>query len=432
MSGIHVHHAGGADNVPLVAGLDWTPHDAPGGGGIGHVRIAWRGAHADLRRAALPSSQDRVPAADLPSSQNLPAGEAGSLLAQMCLVAERRGHDTGGLRVWVARVREAVDNNDDDGDGAVPTRWWLGGTDNGGPSRTVPEEIHDTLAELVNALAGIAATSELAGLGVCAAAADALCEALAVHGPEIADPVICRPQETVGESDADRPRFEAARSLPPMAAACLATLAAATLAGFAWLGGFIGASAQPEPVAAVYVAPLKGAGRAACGKGLSMAWPRMPGWTVSGTGCARPAYLPPAPGLSRDLPVPGIGSSDLVIWRAWRRDDAANAVLADAAADELVAGWDGGAHGRGHIRRPVEPLYLWLTARLLSEAWADQPGAVSRSGATLTVEVADPPAQAFARLGAEPGAGPDVELLSVIWAGGRTTMRLRPRPGEVM
>ena len=435
---LHIHHDGAGDSGVLLAGLDWAAQDASHPRRTGRLRLRWRGVGTET-----------------PSS-SFPAEGAGALMTQMCLAAERDGHGTDGLWLWIARVREvpaSIEDHETDSAHAN-IRWWLGGTDDGCPSRAVPEELHDTLSGLMLAVGGIATTSPLSGIGLCAACADEVRSALCAFGTELPEPVICTPRAPGDEE----PRFGAGPRRSPAKLALVTATAIAALIAAAWTGGLI-SSGEPQAVAAVHVVPVAGSIETACLAGHDTVWPRAPGWIADASGCARSGHLPD------ELRMPDMDVLDLVIWRAWIRDGGANAVLADAAVAHMLKGWAHGFATRGNR------LILWRTrslesetvepsaapdesapeesapaiadlARHLGQVWADEPQAVGSARGIITVRVSDTPARAFARLAragpGRPSRDPDgnmagngeVDLLSMTWTGARTTLRLRPRGSE--
>ena len=189
---LHVFQPGNGDGQEpaglLLAGLEWSLPASSGGfpaasgshdavartllPGPGTCALQWRGAHVRIRSATL-RDVGRRPGefAGIDGSEPTEAWYA-SLLAQMCLAVERErqmaghaaalhadGEHSGGslegLWLFVARVRSVS---------AGTGCWWLGATQDGRPSDMVPEELHDSLEDLVRALAGIAMTAPVAGI----------------------------------------------------------------------------------------------------------------------------------------------------------------------------------------------------------------------------------------------------------------------------
>ena len=408
---------------PLLAGLEWSTGRQPSASAWAGRRAAalcWRGSRTMIDATAL----DDVGPTD-----------TGSLLAQMCLAVEREkqqaGHGEGegeGLWLNVARVR-SLDTDD-------TIRWWLGGTEGGCPSHTVPEELFDTIGDLMRALSEIAATSPLGGIVVAASSSDRLLDAIEAHGPEII-PLPCTVVPLpVGSPDGAGPMFQ---DLPRRRGAMVAAAAvgfALLTVGLGWYGGLFDGPTAPQPDI-TFAEPVDGAVRGGCLAGLTGVWPRMPGWTIADAGCARTGYLPD--GLKASAKPAG----NVIVWRTYDRDPAANAVLAGAAADRLIA-----RHGQGPSRGHVQPadgadqVVLWRgertdmqqvapggflalddVERTLSQVFAEAPGAVSVDGNLLNVTVTDPPHRAIRRLD---GIGQPVDLLSVVRRDGRTVLRLRP------
>ncbi|WP_419738612.1 hypothetical protein [Ruegeria sp.] len=315
--------------------------------------------------------------------------------------------------------------------------WWLGATDHGAPSPIFAEEIHDTAADLVAALAAIAVLTDLGGIAMRPEARAMLQEALDRHGPDLPEPVTLVPAPL-----AERGPRVAVRKVPRLLPRLLATGMVLGLAATVWLGLDPGRVTPPEPLRVTWQAPLPGALAASCGKGLQTIWPRRAGWQFEAMGCARPGALPD--GLEAAETAP----RDLVIWRRYSRERAANAVLAGAAAEALLAEWQ----GKG-LQTDQGDVLLWYStelateiinpdgaapldtmARLLAGAWASTPDAVTRETRDrLRVDVGDLPAEVFTRLEALRGRmahGP--EILSLTWSQGRTTVLLRPRTGEII
>ncbi len=469
---------GNAGTDLLLAGLEWGQDDArPGRLGARPAMLEWRGSRTTIRADAIQAA----------SRNGFPAA-TGSLLAQMCLAVEREkqqgdpvtagnppedagcghgayDHSAGGhaanrldgLWVFVARV-SPIDDDD-------TVLWWLGGTEGGRPSHTVPEELCDSLRDLVRALANIVATSpHLAGIAVTPSSADRLLDAIEETAPQVPLPFTVTPLaigESSGGPDGEGPLFEE----PPQHRA--ATIAAGAIgcvmlaAGMAWYGGLFAPQAPPEPEI-TFTVPVEGAVRSTCLDGMTRAWPRMPGWRIAATGCARPGSLP------NDIPVSAVAANNaewiedrgasasivsgdgvVVAWRAYDRDGEANAVLTAAAAGELVKAHleeQGSSHGHTTTGDDDGRLVLWRRLpletrqaspggfapvaeieRALAQAFVDVPDAVRVDGNSVTVTVSDPPDRALDRLNA---AGPQADLLAVERRDDRTVLRLRPGNGE--
>ena len=465
--------AGGEDaaNARLLAGLEWTSQAATGPGAWanrsdgGALRLEWRGAHATMRPHNS-GPENRWNGNALPVGTSHDPGNhispCGALLAQMCLAVERErqyaggGHGAGdleGLWLFIARVTPVESAGSPDNTDSNSVRWWLGGTEAGCPSQTVPEELHDTLKGLMRSLHEIAATSpDLAGIAVEATSADRLLDSIEDTAPEIPLPVTVTPMGLAEEG----PLFvQPPRGKLPMVAAAVVGCALLGIGG-AWYGGLFAPRAQPEPEI-TFTVPVEGAVRSACLNGMAQAWPRMPGWRVSGTGCARPGSLPD------DIPVPAAANqaqwfedggspaaseiasddSSVIAWRAYDRDRGANAVLAAAAGGELMnAHGQGPSHGHATTGDDGERLVLWQRLpletrqarpggfapidgieRALAQAFVDVPDAVNAGRNSVTVTITDPPHRALDRLDA---AGPQVELIAVEQRNRKTTIRLRP------
>ena len=465
LKGDHEQNAGTRVGTDLLlTGLEWGHDDArPVRLGARPAMLEWRGSRTTIRADAIhAASRNGFPAA------------IGSLLAQMCLAVEREkqqgghgayDHSAGGhaanrldgLWVFVARV-SPIDDDD-------TVLWWLGGTEGGRPSHTVPEELCDSLRDLVRALANIAATSpHLAGIAVTPSSADRLLDAIEEAATQVPLPVTVTPLAIGGSSggpDGEGPLFEE----PPQHRA--ATIAAGAIgcvmlaAGMAWYGGLFAPQAPPEPEI-TFTVPVEGAVRSTCLDGMTRAWPRMPGWRIAATGCARPGSLP------NDIPVSAVAANNaewiedrgasasivsddrsVVAWRAYDRDGEANAVLATAAGGELVKAHlegQGSSHGHATTGDDDGRLVLWRRLpletrqaspggfapvaeieRALAQAFVDVPDAVRVDGNSVTVTVSDPPVRALDRLDA---AGPQADLLAVERRDDRTVLRLRPGNGE--
>ena len=261
----------------------------------------------------------------------------------------------------------------------------------------------------------------------------------------------------------------------------MTTAAAAVCAilavGLAWQAGLFSAPSLP-PRDLTFTVPVNGAVRGACHDGLTDIWPRMPGWTITAAGCARTGYLP------KDVDLPAGDASHVIVWRTYDRDGDANAVLASVTGGELLKahgqGPDHGhvmqgsgagvpmAAGTAALRLPVgnppedgggvhttagvpanaQRLVLWRrmeietrqtepggfepmgeVERMLSQAFADVPGAVTTDRNTLTVTVPDPPHRALDRLattGTPAAIRPQVDLAAVERRNDRTVLRLQP------
>ena len=366
------------------------------------------------------------------------------------------GDSLEGLWLYVARVRSVSGG---------PWCWWLGATQDGCPSDMVPEELHDSLEDLVRALAGIAMTAPVAGIAHAsgrpdgyasggpdgyasgglaapdghASSSDAmdgspdsslsepvtaqsfarLAGALEAYGPEMPQPVSVTPGGPMHGDPVFRQLSQRRAKITVSAATGCAILAV----GLAWQTGLFSAPSLPKRTIS-FTVPDHGAVRGACLDGLAYIWPRMPGWTATAAGCARAGHLP------KDIGVPAGDAGHVIVWRAYDRDGDANAVLASVAAGELLK-----AHGQGVNHGHVLPgssggvplaagvpanaqrLVLWQqlairtrqaepggfepmgqVERMLSQAFADVPGAVTAERNTLTVTIPDPPHRALDRL----------------------------------
>ena len=533
---LHVFQPGNGDGQEpaglLLAGLEWSLPASSGGfpaasgshdavartllPGPGTCALQWRGAHVRIRSATL-RDVGRRPGefAGIDGSEPTEAWYA-SLLAQMCLAVERErqmaghaaalhadGEHSGGslegLWLFVARVRSVS---------AGTGCWWLGATQDGRPSDMVPEELHDSLEDLVRALAGIAMTAQVAGIAHASEkpdghastsgsmdgstdgsgtsqsfnpggspAVERLAGALDAYGPEIPQPVSVTPRAPMNGEPAFRQLSQRMARITVSAAAGCAILAA----GLAWQTGLFSVPSLPQRTIS-FTVPVHGAVRSACFDGLTDIWPRMPGWTTTAAGCARAGYLP------KDIGAPAADTSHVIVWRAYDRNGDANAVLASVAAGELIR-----AHGQGpgkgdtvahgHVlpgstasvpvlladppevgvpanarrlvlwrqlairTRQAEPggfVPMGQVERMLSQAFADVPGAVNTDRNTLTVTIPDPPHRALDRLATTgtPDAASDgspaviatsemigpvqADLMAVERRNGRTVLQLQP------
>ena len=551
---LHVfHHGDGHDRQSagmLLAGLQWS-QPAPSGGspaasgsqgavtgnwlpGPATCVLQWRGSHVripsvtlrDVGRS-LDESADRDNGTDRYAGSDRYAGtdvggsspadpDHASLLVQMCLAVEQEmemggnaavGHADGeytgsgleGLWLFVAEVR-SVSGGFPDGPGT--RRWWLGATQDGRPSDMVPEELHDSLEDLVRALTGIAMTSPVACIALASGepdghasdgtmagpdtstsfdpggspAADRLVGALDAYGPEIPQPISVAPRALMNGDPVFRQLSQRKARITMSAAAGCAILAA----GLAWQTGLFSVPSLPQRTIS-FTVPAHGAVRSACFDGLTDIWPRMPGWTTTAAGCARAGYLP------KDIGAAAGDAGSVILWHAYDRDGDANAVLASVAGGELLK-----AHGQspnhGHalpgsaagvpltagdppevgVPANARRLVLWRqlairtrqtepggfepmgqVERMLSQAFADVPGAVNTDRNTLTVTIPDPPHRALDRLatigtptavGAPTADGapavilPQVDLVAVERRNDRTVLHLQPgrvqRPGN--
>ena len=396
----HIRMTGGA---PLFAGLSWSPATqgalpAPGPAG---VRLVWRSRIVDLR--------------DQPN-----VAGAGSLLAQMALGNERAGHDRSGRRLYLARVAPQGAGQGD--------RWWLGATEDGVPSLSMPEKLYASPHDLAEALVSAADAFRLAGIAAPADDLDHL--RMAFAGREgLPAPVVCDPAPLGQDSPvfATRPHL----SRPVLAgAAGVATLALA--GGIAFAAGVFTPSPEPDlvPVERAMV-PAQGAFATACAGALSQPWPTAPGWREDATGCALARHLPD------DLdPVTGIDDDALAVWRRLALQTGANQVLANRAADHMNAAWP-----YGHARAGEDSLLFWRAVplemveanpdtapptedlhRRLAEMWVSSPGAVSTERGRLTLRVSTPPAEALSRLAGVDGT----DLLTARHSDSVTEIVLRP------
>ena len=483
----------------LLAGLDWS-HDAVARTllpGPGTCALQWRGAHVRIPAVTLRDVDRSLDEpANIDESDPSDAWYA-SLLVQMCLAVERErqmaGHAAGesadgsleGLWLFVARVRSVS---------AGPWCWWLGATRDGRPSDMVPEELHDSLEDLVRALAGIAMTAPVAGIAHASGETDArastsgsadgstdgrsqsfdpggfpaverLAGALDAYGPEIPQPISVTPKAPMNGDPVFGELSQRRAKITVSAAAGCAILAA----GLAWQTGLFSTPSLPTRDLS-FTVPAHGAVRGACLDGLADIWPRMPGWTATAAGCARAGYLP------KDIGAPAGDASHVIVWHTYDRDGDANAVLASVAAGELLKAHGQGAH-HGHLLpgsttgapgaasapANAKRLVLWRrmaietrqaepggfepmdqVERMLSQAFADVPGAVTAERNTLTVTVPDPPHRALDRLAftatpnAVSGGSPaaigtsemiepvQVDLMAVERRNHRTVLQLQP------
>ena len=421
-----------------VAGLVWSP--APAGrwrrGRASDVQLSWRGVVA-----RLPSGKTVSP--DLGGIAHTPLSITASALVQVCLGAQQAEQPTDKTRLWVAQVGIADRNAAE----KEVTCWWMGATEDGVPSQIIPEAVFETEGAFCAALENALATTDIAGImsdAACSELLEGLREARVARsdadGSDMPEVFTVTPAAL---DDLDAPRFErpARKSAARMAA--FAVLLAIPFLGGTWLTGAFTSEPPPVPVVARWSAPVPGAFTAGCKAVLGEDWPRMPGWHVSLTGCARSGHLPSEIENLID------GQRDLIVWRRYSRSGAANAVLAGAAARQLTSDY---SDRHAWFGEPRDQLLLWSLQSLryeevdpdhaapleqavqhLAQGWADEPGAVGREGAEVRLEVSDPPVRALERLaeiGAATSDGPATELLSITWTGQRTYVRLRPRTGD--
>ena len=180
-------------------------------------------------------------------------------------------------------------------------------------------------------------------------------------------------------------------------------------------------------------------------------------------GCARDGHMPDwagpdwtEPGAVNPMPTQALfavtpGGPAVISWRVYQRNADFNAVLAKVTADALIA--EGAAmaerdrsagvsHGHVKPHDNADRLVLWrrhdletITARpgdftpvaaierMLSQAFADAPEAVTVDGNRLSLKVNDTPLRILERLAT---SGPPVDLLSITRRDGATVLRLRP------
>jgi len=166
----------------------------------------------------------------------------------------------------------------------------------------------------------------------------------------------------------------------------------------------VGGLVLPSLIAAAQVAetfptsPDRGAFSARCVEGLDAWWPRIAGRDIVSRGCAPADHVPePARGLVAEVSGFDVGEgaeATMTIWRHCKPASGANLVLAETAAERVLAAW---TQGRGVREKNLVP---WRSAALpmvpADEPAADDPGPVGAQAALAALWAHRPGALAVA------------------------------------
>ena len=374
------------DGMRLVAGLTWETASGP------ETPVLRRNAPSVLR---LPDRRARLENAEGGRCASLLLAMAAELTTAHCpeasgpwaFIAELPEQDAAPA-IWMGLADIAPPREDDAGSGEGVSGYVT--------PRPGPELMFDDPDDALEALRAHLEITDIAGLavqwlpgresrrGVLIAGIAELAETLPLHDVE------------AGAAAERLPVFVLPRRVPVGLLGALAAGGGAVLAGFFVVLPMIEAAfrpAPPPPPETVSVHVAHHAFANTCAAALDVWWPRVTGWRVSSAGCAMAGYLPETPVLaeprSSDLTV-----RPMVVWRHFVRDGRRNQVMADSAADQMIASWphESGIDESG--------LTLWAEHALplvpeetdstgdrtdmgeararLAALWADAPNAVTR------------------------------------------------------
>ena len=318
-----------ADGRLLAAGLTWEKLTVT----------------ADLPRIGVPQPRlrhgDRI--ARLEDSIPIPANTGSLLLAAATsLLADPVGDDVPpGTWLFLARLDRAEES------------YWIGfaelDTTNAGKAGVRPLPRCETLISgidtAVETTRAELATTNVTGIAICAT-----CRNISEDLADAVDNMLAAPEgahkptlRLVTPRPLDLPVFSVPLHLPARPLGLIGLAGAGLLTAILTLPPIIAAALRTPPPPApdlVAVAPVSGGFATACGAGLSTWWPRVTGWQLVRGGCALPRHLPP--GLAVQIDPPGTGTLPVIIWQRLARAQEANAVLADGAAERVLADWTGG------------------------------------------------------------------------------------------
>ena len=421
------------DGMRLVAGLAWETASGP------EAPVLRADAPCVLR---LPDRRARLPGT---------AGErCGSLLLGMAAGLARLVPGASGTWAFIAEIPEPGD---------MPLLWMAiadvaggGGTAARVTPRPGPEGTFDDADEALSALREHCAVTDVAGIAVCLTPVrPGMVPADTFRGPLIQGLARIAPDTPLHDVEpaAGTPAFVPPRRVPARLLGALGGGAAAFLAGALFVVPAVKALVEtppPPPAETVAVAVPAGAFASACTQALSAWWPRVTGWRTEASGCALSGYLPREPGLPEPQAT-DLLARPMTVWRHLVPENGRNAVLARAAAEQMI-----GTSWSGESRLDDSGLTLWRTASLtlapaetdgegtpppaavrsrLAALWADAPDAVTREGQdaggdlfTVRPPVAETASAVLSRAEAVPGIAP-VRLVQL--AAGGTQLVLAPR-----
>ena len=400
-----------ADGTRLIAGLTWEIASGP------ETPVLRANAPPVLR---LPERRARL--TDFDRCGPAPA----SLLLAMAAGLTRGVPDASGAWAFLAELRTPegdpafwmalADLNAPDGGTAATSSRASGAT-----PRPGPEEMFGDADEALTALQNHLVITEIAGIAVRWSPGeetrrDRMIEGFSHIGRDI-------PLHDVEPDATGLPVFVPPRQVPVKLLGSVGAGAGALLAGLFVVLPMVQAAFRappPPPPAMVSVGIAPGAFATSCTTALDAWWPRVVGWRLESTGCARAGYLPETPDLPRPETTDRL-SAPMVIWRYLVPESGRNPVLARSAAGQVIATWP-------HEARIAETgLTLWQTASLplvpvadteepaadairahLAALWADAPDAVARTGDlfTITPSGSPPAATLFATASRVPGIAP--------------------------
>ena len=342
-----------AGGIRLMGGLTWEIAGTP------ETPVMRAGAPLVLR---LPERR-----AELAASEVDRGGATGSLLLAMgdalirtrpaargpwAFLADLPGHNRGpedsegDPLLWLALADLQAAGEEGDGAITVP--------------RPGPEQLFSDPDAALAALHKHLITTEIAGvatmwLSEAQTQRDRIRQGLAHIAPTL--PLADIEPDAVSD---DLPRFVHPRRVPARLLGTLGAGALLLLAGVfvvvPVIREMLRAPPPPPPeLVRVHIAP--GAFAAACTTALEAWWPRRVGWQVASSGCAMAGHLPAQPHLPDPEQTDRL-VAPMVIWRHLAPDGNRNAVLARAAAEQLLDSWPHDA------RLDLGGLTLWQVAPL--------------------------------------------------------------------
>ena len=410
MTGVHVLQLGAGDCV--VAGLDWR--SAPEG-----VQALLPGDHSNYALGSSAGYLIRHEGQVARAGEEIPAENTGSLLLAIArgLVTAENAPRAG---VWLAAGELPADDGRD--------MYWLGAMVVSKPEValdgqhipcafqpvTQSEEIIEGRGEFLRSLADLVSVMAVSGVAAAdygvgrheALAAELRSELRAAADRQrdlVAPPVVGVIPKPDGTPSFTRRR----RITAPMlgAGACGLAAMVALVVALPWIANGR-AEPPPPPPELVRVEIPQGAFADACTAALAGWWPRIAGWETAERGCALAGHLP-ASLASSDLasaPTDGPPRIALAVWVKLERAAAANRILADSAARQVLTDWQ---HGQ---KLDDSELVLWQTqllalsptdgdgapdedreadsgtpAESLAALWAHRPGAVMADRGSYTV-----------------------------------------------
>ncbi|MXX87976.1 MAG: hypothetical protein F4213_18870 [Boseongicola sp. SB0677_bin_26] len=425
------------DGTRLVAGLEWETASGP---------------EAPVVRADAPSV---LRLADRRARLAHAEGEScGSLLLAMAEGLARIAPEASGPWAFIAEIPDAGD---------VPLLWMavadIAATKDGGTAARVtprpgPEGTFEDADEALAALEGHLSVTDVAGIAVCwTPVRPGMTPEDTFRGPVIQGLARTAPDVPLHDVEpaAGTPAFLPPGRVPVRLLGGLGIAGAAVTAVVLYVVPAVQALVEgpaPLPPETVAVAIPPGAFAAACTGTLDAWWPRVTGWRAESAGCALSGHLPRAPALPEPQATERLGRS-MAVWRHLAPEPGRNAVLARAAAEQMMGTWPHEA------RLDADGLTLWKTASVplaraetagqgtpspgpdavrsrLAALWADAPNAVTRGGGqdaggenlfTVRAPGSEPAALVLSRAAAVQGIAP-VRLVQS--ADGGTELVLAP------